>query len=219
MILGLLIQIGAILAFMWANSLGLLYFARFLQGVAGASIWTIGLAFIADLFPEHELGRAMGSVFLGLNVGALIGPVVGGVLFEYLGYHAPFIFNCVAIAIDLLLRLIVAEPDHTIDRADRVGFGTVDTRIKQIDPVKSAADGLGTGVELTRIESDSGLPSPAIAPPKPERTIYRTKLNWNVVTKPNPTFWDLLMDPCVMLICWLTVVGGVAVGIPSRSLE
>jgi multidrug resistance protein len=107
MIAGLALQIVAILAFMWANSLGLLYFARFMQGVAGASIWVVGLAFVSDIFPEHELGRAMGTVFIGLNIGATIGPVLGGVLAQYLGYQAPFIFNCIVLAIDLFLRLLV----------------------------------------------------------------------------------------------------------------
>ncbi|KAI9031498.1 major facilitator superfamily domain-containing protein [Hyaloraphidium curvatum] len=198
MVAGLAVQLLAIVMFMLANSLGLLYFARFLQGVAGAAIWTIGLAFISDLFPAHELGRAMSTVFLGLNVGMLIGPVVGGILFEQLGYYAPFILNIVAIAVDMFLRLIVAEPDHTLDRASRTGFGTT----ARADPAQTAA--IAAAVEAA---DSSPLPSEP-----PERTLHRTKLNWTVLRTPNPTFWQLCADPCVMIMCWLVTVAGIGIG-------
>lgn len=231
MVAGLAAQIVAILVFMFANSLGLVYFARFLQGVAGASIWVVGLAFISDIFPEHELGRAMGTAFIGLNIGTLIGPTIGGVLYQYLGYKAPFIFNCIMLAIDLVLRMIVAEPDHSLERHQRTGFGTTSARATeaQKDAIKAAADGvaelnstidakdaLGNGVQLqltATIVSDTNVKLP---PPQPlvcpERTLHRTKLQWIVVRKSHPSFWDLLLDPCVMLICWLCVVGGVGFG-------
>ncbi|KAI9026016.1 major facilitator superfamily domain-containing protein [Hyaloraphidium curvatum] len=198
MIAGLGVQLVAIVMFMLANSLALLYFARFLQGVAAASIWTVGLAFISDLFPAHELGRAMSTVFLGLNIGMLIGPVVGGIMFEKLGYYSPFILNCVVIVADMVLRLMVAEPDHTVDRADKVGFGTVNKA--EAKEMAEAADKAAKG-EPVEVSAEA-----------PVRTIRRTNLNWTVLRTENPTFWQLWLDPCVMLMNWLCIIAGIGMG-------
>lgn len=46
---------------------------------------------------------------IGFSVGQLIGPPVGGVLYERLGYKAPFVFGLILVAVDMLLRLLIIE--------------------------------------------------------------------------------------------------------------
>lgn len=46
---------------------------------------------------------------IGFSIGQLIGPPVGGVLYERLGYEAPFVFGLILVAIDMLLRLLIVE--------------------------------------------------------------------------------------------------------------
>ena len=73
-----------------ANNFFILFVARVLQGVSGAAIWTSGMALVADLYPRKLRGRAMGTVMTGISMGTLIGPLLGGALFERVGPRVPF---------------------------------------------------------------------------------------------------------------------------------
>ncbi|KAI9322462.1 major facilitator superfamily domain-containing protein [Dichotomocladium elegans] len=100
------------LSFAAADSYPLLVIARVAQGVAGGASWTIGLGMLADVFPTHRLGVVMGTVLTAHTVGFAIGPAMGGFLFEYAGYPAPFLCCALFAAINFVLILWVAEPDH-----------------------------------------------------------------------------------------------------------
>ncbi|KAK9763761.1 hypothetical protein K7432_009281 [Basidiobolus ranarum] len=110
--------------FIVAENFWQLMLARMAQGAAGGASWTIGLTMIADAFPPDQLGVAMGVVLSWNGVGFLVGPAIGGILFEYWGFAAPFIF-CAALAfIDLLAQLYVipATPiDHDDEFVDTTG--------------------------------------------------------------------------------------------------
>src|SRR5262245_56194711 len=70
----------AIMAF--ADRLSWLFAARLVQGAADAITWVAGFALIADLYGPTERGRVMGIVMAGSNFGFMIGPLVGGWLYE-----------------------------------------------------------------------------------------------------------------------------------------
>ncbi|GAA5906007.1 hypothetical protein JCM8208_006316 [Rhodotorula glutinis] len=112
--LGLLFMAGAVIMFMESESFALMVVARILQGFSGTVLWTIGLALLVDSVPEQRLGTVLGYVMVGYSVGQAIGPPVGGVLYERLGYRAPFIFSIVLVAIDLLLRIVMIEKDQAL---------------------------------------------------------------------------------------------------------
>jgi MFS family permease len=82
---------------------------RLLQGAAVAVVWAVGLALLVDTVGEDELGQAIGYVSMGLSIGVLAGPLVGGVVYEHGGYHAVFGVAFGLIGIDLVLRLAVIE--------------------------------------------------------------------------------------------------------------
>ncbi|CAG8460616.1 11940_t:CDS:2 [Funneliformis mosseae] len=88
-----------------------LVFARIAQGAAGGASWTLSLAMLADRFGSGpKLGVVMGTVLSANTLGAIIGPLVGGVLFQYWGYGAPFIF-CASLAFcGFLTILMIVEP-------------------------------------------------------------------------------------------------------------
>jgi MFS family permease len=65
--------------------------ARFLQGASAAATWVAGLALLADTYPSHELGSAMGLVMTAMSLGMLLGPPFGGFVYEWGGYQLPFI--------------------------------------------------------------------------------------------------------------------------------
>ncbi|KAJ3360227.1 hypothetical protein GGF32_008573 [Allomyces javanicus] len=82
---------------------------RFIQGVAGAGNWTVGLALVSDVFPANQLGATMGIVMSGMSAGNLLGPSLGGTLFDHLGQHTPYYLFAIVSVLVLVLRLFVDE--------------------------------------------------------------------------------------------------------------
>ena len=79
------------LLFAFANTLPWLFLARLVQGSADAVTWVVGLALIADLFEPDERGRVMGLFMGGTTVGFMLGPSLGGWLYEMGGSRMPFL--------------------------------------------------------------------------------------------------------------------------------
>lgn len=69
----------------------------------------IGLALLADTVPQENLAQAMGYVSLGMSLGILIAPLLGGVVFDNAGYDAVFGMAYGLIAFDIILRLLLVE--------------------------------------------------------------------------------------------------------------
>ncbi|GAA5865619.1 hypothetical protein JCM3774_002073 [Rhodotorula dairenensis] len=107
--LGLLFMAAGVVLFMEAKTFALMIVARILQGISGTVLWTIGLALITDSVPEVRIGTVLGAVMVGFSCGQAIGPPVGGVLYERMGYRAPFVFSLILIAIDFILRVFIIE--------------------------------------------------------------------------------------------------------------
>lgn len=86
---------------------------RVVAGIAGA-MWGISRhAFLVDLFPPRQRGRAL-SIFGGIGrIGAFAGPAVGGHLVELQGFGAPFLFNAAVSLLTLVLAvLFIVETDQ-----------------------------------------------------------------------------------------------------------
>jgi multidrug resistance protein len=90
-----------------ARSLGALFAARALQGAAAAASWTAGLALVADAAPEGRRGRAFGVTSAASALGTLLGPPLGGVLADLLGFRAPFRVIAAATAVAFVGALVV----------------------------------------------------------------------------------------------------------------
>jgi MFS family permease len=86
-----------------------LMLARVFQGLSGAVVWVAGLALLADTCGKNEIGRAMGYVFMAMSLGLLLGPLLGGILFEKVGYNSVFVLAYVFLAFDILLRVLIID--------------------------------------------------------------------------------------------------------------
>lgn len=102
-VLGLIGLAITTIVFAFATNFLLLILARSLQGVAAAIPWTAGLALLAEVFSKEERGTAMGMAMSGQASGVLLGPLLGGWLFELGGYQLPFF---VAAGMALLAALL-----------------------------------------------------------------------------------------------------------------
>ena len=65
---------------------------RIFQGFSSAMIFGTSLAIISSVFEVGERGRAMGINITATYFGLSSGPVVGGVLTQYLGWRSIFVF-------------------------------------------------------------------------------------------------------------------------------
>ncbi|KAI1205823.1 MFS general substrate transporter [Annulohypoxylon truncatum] len=79
---------------------------------SGGSSGTIALVYgvVADIAPSSERGKFMGIVGAGLTIGPALGPVIGGLLSQYLGWPAIFWFLCI-LAVCWLIPYILAVPE------------------------------------------------------------------------------------------------------------
>jgi EmrB/QacA subfamily drug resistance transporter len=68
--------------------------ARGLQGIGGAIMFAVSLALVAQEFPGGpERGMAMGIYGASIGVSVAVGPLVGGVLTDGLGWQSVFLVN------------------------------------------------------------------------------------------------------------------------------
>jgi multidrug resistance protein len=88
--------------FAFASSLPMLFGARLLQGVADGVTWVVGFALLADLYGHEERGRTMGLVMAAAAVGVIIGPSIGGWLYEWGGIRLPFLSVAVVAGINTI---------------------------------------------------------------------------------------------------------------------
>jgi len=63
---------------------------RILQGIGGAMIFVTGLAIITSVYPPQERGKAIGINIATVYIALSLGPVLGGVMTQYLGWRSLF---------------------------------------------------------------------------------------------------------------------------------
>jgi len=107
--LGLLALGGATVLLNLGHNIGLLILGRILQGISAAVVWTVGLALLADTVDREEVGQTMGYVFVAMSIGILLGPLLGGIVFEKGGYNEVYAMAYILIGVDIALRFMMIE--------------------------------------------------------------------------------------------------------------
>jgi DHA1 family multidrug resistance protein-like MFS transporter len=77
-------------AYVFAGNVGGLLVIRLLQGAAAGFVQPISQAYIGDIAPEGEEGKWMGFFNATFLIGWGCGPLIGGVLAEFLGMDSAF---------------------------------------------------------------------------------------------------------------------------------
>ena len=112
MIAGALLSGAAVLLFWFAPSFALLLLARLFQGAAAAATWTTGLALIAEHYVENRV-RMMSYALVGSTAGSIVGPTLGGALYNLAGYNLPFTITALLVLIDLGMRTFLLSAERT----------------------------------------------------------------------------------------------------------
>lgn len=109
LLIGLFILAGATVMLCIGTSIALWIAGRALQGASCAMVWTVGLALLADTVEEDELGKYLGIVSLAMTGGTMIGPLLGGVVYDHGGYYAVFAMAFSLIGLDIVFRIVMVE--------------------------------------------------------------------------------------------------------------
>jgi len=105
----------------FSNSAEMLIVTRALHGLAGATIAPSTLSLIRNMFDDPaERMKAIGVWISSFSIGAVMGPLVGGVLLEYFWWGSVFLINVPVMILLLVLapRLLPEYKDETAERLD-----------------------------------------------------------------------------------------------------
>jgi MFS family permease len=98
----------ALLWLMWAQELWALYLFAIVFGFANGGIHPATTALIGDTFGLLRIGLVLGLLEIGWAVGAAVGPVMGGYIFDTQGsYFLAFLIGAVAMVVAGFLVLLV----------------------------------------------------------------------------------------------------------------
>ena len=73
-----------------SSSIGALVFFRALQGISAGAGMVVSRAIIRDMFPPDDAQRVMSQVTIYFGVAPAVAPMIGGLLFAYIGWHSIF---------------------------------------------------------------------------------------------------------------------------------
>jgi EmrB/QacA subfamily drug resistance transporter len=109
-----------------ANTPLMLNLARGLQGVGGSMMFATSLALLASAYSGRDRGTAIGIWGATIGAAVAVGPLVGGVLVEWIGWEAIFYVNLPigAYAIALTMRRVAESRDPQAGGADWIGTVT-----------------------------------------------------------------------------------------------
>src|ERR1043165_6601603 len=111
-----------------ATSLGMLLFARVLQGAGGGALQPIAQAVLLESFPAERRGSAMAVYGLGIVVAPIIGPTLGGWITDNYSWRWIFYINIpVGLLAMLMAKTFIEDPPYIRSlrpgRIDYIGFG------------------------------------------------------------------------------------------------
>jgi DHA2 family multidrug resistance protein len=106
-----------------AQSLAQIVFFRLLQGVFGAALVPLSQAIMTDAYPPEDRGKAMAIWGLGVMVGPVLGPTLGGWLTDVASWRWTFYINVPVGALSLFLAMTyIPESQKRERRMDWTGL-------------------------------------------------------------------------------------------------
>jgi EmrB/QacA subfamily drug resistance transporter len=104
-----------------ADSPTVLNIARAVQGLGGAMMFATSLALIAQEFAPNERGTAIGLWGATTGFAVAVGPVVGGVITEHLGWEWIFFVN-VPVGLATMAMTLTQVPEGERDTSARIDW-------------------------------------------------------------------------------------------------
>ncbi len=99
--------------FLLASSTTTFIVIRAIEGALTAGLFPAAMGVVADIAPERERGRWIGIVMGSYGAGFILGPIVGGVLYDGWGFAAPFITSAVMAALAFIGAAVLVPETRT----------------------------------------------------------------------------------------------------------
>jgi MFS family permease len=150
-LLGIITMIASSLMFFLGEHLAVVITARALQGLSASFVWVSGLAFLNSRVKAGYIGTAMGYVSVGTAAGEILGPIIGGTMYEHAGHFAVLGLVCGILGLDILFRLflldepatrshldgdVVDEEEPLLDGESQTGAESVQSRVAPQDDIE-----------------------------------------------------------------------------------
>lgn len=105
--------------------------ARLLQGVFGAGLVPLSQTVVLDMYPPHKQGQAMAWWGVGVMVGPILGPTLGGYLTDMYNWRWVFFINLPLgiLALFGMLTFLPSGKSEAIRRFDILGFAMLSIAI------------------------------------------------------------------------------------------
>ncbi|KAL4265134.1 Major Facilitator Superfamily Vesicular Transporter [Pleurotus pulmonarius] len=172
--------------------------ARLLQGLSSSVIWVVGLALLCDCTPKEVIGRQIGIVMMGFSLGIILGPPLGGLLYDRFGFRGPFVLGIAVAFFDLICRLLIVEPKSK----SLTCMGPINATTTSSQPVPITES---TIVSVVQITND------------PKRA--RPPFQWHLAqSKPSMLTQKLAKAPRTLSALFVMVTNGLASGTIEPAL-
>ena len=114
-----------------AQSLGQIVIFRVLQGMFGAALVPLSQAVMYDIYPVEQRGSAMALWTMGVMIGPICGPILGGWLTENHSWRWVFYINVPfgVVTVFGLLTFLKETSHGNSARLDWIGFGALSLAI------------------------------------------------------------------------------------------
>ena len=110
--------VGGALAALSSRLMTVIVF-RIVQGAGAAMIQANGMAILTTTFPAGERGRVIGMFMTMVGLGAIMGPIVGGVIVDTFGWRAVFVASVPLGVLSLATAVVVLNRDPPSIRSVR----------------------------------------------------------------------------------------------------
>ena len=111
----------AAIAGYFSDSYLVLLIARIVQASGAGSIPALSLVLISRYIPLERRGKAMATVMSAASLGLGLGPVTGGAIVEYLGWHDLFLVTIITLLLVPLFVMYIPKEQPTRGTFDALG--------------------------------------------------------------------------------------------------
>jgi len=112
-----LFALGSLLAAIsWSGSV--IITARVIQALGGAMVFSTSIAIVTSVFPPGERGRAIGIITATVYAGLSLGPFIGGVLTQNIGWPGIFLVN-IPLALLVIVLTLLYIPGEWAETGER----------------------------------------------------------------------------------------------------
>lgn len=94
-----------VFSLIWASELWMLYLFAIVYGFVGGGIATSGTALIGDTMGMLNTGKILGALEIGWGIGAAMGPIIGGFIFDVTGSYV-LAFSIAALSMVIVSGLL-----------------------------------------------------------------------------------------------------------------